>query len=760
VNGAVRLALAAAAMLASTRPLAADAGSVDLPLEILAEPAPQGAPPWQGRFVPTPGPLSLGVGAPPVWVRFRLENPSAEERRYGLSWDFPLVERLDLYVLEDGGAAPRARGGLALPTRERTFELRGDRHVASLALPPGARLTGLVRAETQGAAFVGLSAWDERELEARGRRTLVLYGVGVGLALLLAALGLVLSAAWRDPTCLLYALFVVSYAAYAATMSGFGAMALWPGHARFSFIAQPLFSGVTGFFGALFIRTALETRSRNRPLDRFLGPVAAANLGAGLLAFRHVPAANAFTAAMAAVTLVLGLYESGRSLLAGWRRARWYVAGFGAFSAFGTLFALSVLGVVRPHPALLWWGLQGGFAATSLALALALAERKLGESDDRFRVAFETSPDCIAVNRLADGVYLMINPGFTRVTGYTAEEIMGRSSLELSIWANPEDRVRVVAEVRRAGFATNLELRFRFKDGRIGVGLMSARTIRLRGQECLLTVTREISELKAAERERGRLQEELQQAQKMEALGRLAGGVAHDFNNLLSVILTNANMSLVELPPEDPSRESFQEIKDAASRAAELTRRLLAFGRRQVFEPRPLDLSAQVDGLETMMRRLLGEDLELVFELDRALPPIMADRGQVEQVIMNLALNAREAMRYGGKITIATRTERKAPPGGEGRAPSTCCVLSVRDTGPGMPEEVRRRVFEPFFTTKQGGTGLGLAIVHGVARQHGGFVEVDSAPSLGTTFRVFFPAEAQAANRGDPAPSPSARAAP
>jgi CheY-like chemotaxis protein len=244
----------------------------------------------------------------------------------------------------------------------------------------------------------------------------------------------------------------------------------------------------------------------------------------------------------------------------------------------------------------------------------------------------------------------------------------------------------------------------------------------------------------------------------MEAVGRLAGGVAHDFNNLLTVITTNANLSLLEIPEDDPCRPSFSEIQDAARRAGALTRQLLAFGRRQVIALKPLDLSAHVAGMEDMLRRLLGEDLELSFELDRELLPVMADRGQVEQVLVNLAVNARDALPAGGRITVTTRARSVSPArAGDDRLAGRYGVLSVRDTGQGMPPEVRERVFEPFFTTKQHGTGLGLATVYGIARQHGGFVDVESEPGRGSAFHVFFPlapASAVAVEAPERAPGP------
>ncbi len=234
------------------------------------------------------------------------------------------------------------------------------------------------------------------------------------------------------------------------------------------------------------------------------------------------------------------------------------------------------------------------------------------------------------------------------------------------------------------------------------------------------------------------------QAQRLEAVGMLAGGVAHDFNNLLTVILGFSEVVLGELPRDEPVHDRVQQIRNAAKRAAALTRQLLAFSRKQTLAPVILNLNDLVSETEKLLRRLIGEDVVLTTVLDPALGRVNADPGQVEQVLMNLAVNARDAMPTGGRLTIETRNvdmdaaaARQHP---EGR-PGLWVVLAVRDTGCGMDEATRARIFEPFFTTKEAGkgTGLGLATVYGIVKQSGGFLEVNTAPGRGTTFEVYLP---------------------
>ncbi|HKN58380.1 MAG TPA: ATP-binding protein, partial [Gemmatimonadaceae bacterium] len=246
------------------------------------------------------------------------------------------------------------------------------------------------------------------------------------------------------------------------------------------------------------------------------------------------------------------------------------------------------------------------------------------------------------------------------------------------------------------------------------------------------------------------LEEELAQSRKMDAIGQLAGGVAHDFNNLLTVIMSYSSLLLGDIEATDPRRQDVQEISDAAERAAALTGQLLAFSRKQVMHTRPISINTVISGLEKMLRRLIGEDIELVISTGDPLHLVNADPGQLEQVVINLAVNARDAMPNGGKLRITTLNAH-LPPDSRGKQAETPAnghvMLEVADTGVGMTREIQQRVFEPFFTTKvQGkGTGLGLATVYGIVKQSGGEVRLQSEPLSGTTFRIFFPSLATAA---------------
>jgi two-component system cell cycle sensor histidine kinase/response regulator CckA len=376
-------------------------------------------------------------------------------------------------------------------------------------------------------------------------------------------------------------------------------------------------------------------------------------------------------------------------------------------------------------------------SAPARAAEQARLETSLRESEEKFRLAFHANPLSINLNRMTDGMYLDINEGFTRLMGYTPEDVLGKSSLELSIWVDPTDRQKLVSGLTSTGRVDGLRARFRRKNGDIGIGVMSARVLKIGGETVVLSLTSDITQ-------EVDLEERFRQAQKMEAIGRLAGGVAHDFNNLLIPILSYAEMVKESMSPDDQRRSMLDEILRAGNRAAGLIRQILAFSRKQVLEVRSLDLGALVKDLKKMLVRLLKEDIELRTELKTGIC-VRADRTQIEQILMNLAVNSGDAMPDGGVITISVQEETLV--GGmigrfaEEPTPGRYAVIAVRDTGIGMDGATQQHVFEPFFTTKAAGkgTGLGLATVFGIVKQHGGYIWVYSEHGLGTTFKIYLP---------------------
>jgi PAS domain S-box-containing protein len=486
-------------------------------------------------------------------------------------------------------------------------------------------------------------------------------------------------------------------------------------------------------------------------------------------------------------------------------------------------------------------------------------EQALRESEEKFALAFAASPDAVNINRLADGLYVEVNSGFSELTGYTREEVVGTTSLQLGLWHDPADRQRMVEELQANGYCENLEAVFRRQDGSCGTGLMSARPILLNGIPHLISITRDITRRKQAEADLERLkvaieqageavvitdvagailyanpafsdatgytrEEVLQQnprilksgehdevfyqelwgtiasgrtwsgrvvnkkkdgtlyteeatispvfdqqgnivnyvaikrditaqlkleaqylqAQKMESVGRLTGGVAHDFNNILAVITGYCEMAMAKAAPGQPVYSDLERIHEAALRSADIIRQLLAFSRKQAIIPRDIDLNEMVAGMLKMLQRMVGEGVELIWSPAANLPMIKMDPAQIDQILANLCVNGRDALDGSGTITLRTaRMQLDAAycAGQNGIIPGTYVVLTVTDNGCGIEPEVREKIFEPFFTTKGLlGTGLGLSTVYGIVKQNHGHVEVRSEPGQGATFLVYLPA--------------------
>jgi PAS domain S-box-containing protein len=362
------------------------------------------------------------------------------------------------------------------------------------------------------------------------------------------------------------------------------------------------------------------------------------------------------------------------------------------------------------------------------------AEEALRQSEERYRSVVEGSLQGVLIHQ--DGRVQFANAALARIFGYgSAGEFVG---LDPDVLTTPEDRPGVRAKqeacLRGEGLPLFHEWQGVRKDG-TRVWIQSTVTvISWNGRPALLSSRVDVTERK-------RLEEQLRQGQKMEAIGRLAGGVAHDFNNLLTAILGYSDLLLTQLAADDPRRQAVQQIRQAGDQAALLTRQLLAYSRKQILAPKVLDLNAVVEKMGPMLRRLIGEDVELAASPAPGLWRTKADPGQLEQVLVNLAVNARDAMPRGGRLTLRTGNRELDGAARPGLPPGRYVVLAVSDDGVGMDAEVRARVFEPFFTTKgEHGTGLGLATVYGIVKQSGGHVEVESEPGRGTTFTLYLPA--------------------
>jgi PAS domain S-box-containing protein len=371
-------------------------------------------------------------------------------------------------------------------------------------------------------------------------------------------------------------------------------------------------------------------------------------------------------------------------------------------------------------------------------------EQSLRQSEARFRTLYENAGDAIMISDM-QGHFLGANKAACERLGYTLEELTGMTVADISTPGFAAGFAERVARLIEQG-AMTYEAEHVTRDGRVVTSDLTATVIELDGQPALLSMAHDLTERKQAEAERAALEGQLRQAQKMEGIGRLAGGIAHDFNNLLTAIRGNASLALAGLPESSDAREDLEQIRQAADRAAALTRQLLTFARRTTLQPEVVDLCAVVRGLEPMLQRLIGEDVNLVIDTPECTAAVLADPSQIEQVIVNLAVNAVDAMPSGGKLTIAIADAAEASQPGpsdpnDPPASKPMTAMTVADTGIGMTDETLSHLFEPFFTTKAPGkgTGLGLATVYGIVRQSGGSVAASSEPGHGSIFTVLLP---------------------
>lgn len=371
------------------------------------------------------------------------------------------------------------------------------------------------------------------------------------------------------------------------------------------------------------------------------------------------------------------------------------------------------------------------------------AERVLRESEERFAKTFYSNVTAMVISTLNDGRILDANERFLKLFGYPREAVIGQSSILLNMWDNPDDRTRAITQIREQGELRDMETTVRDSAGNLHQVLISSDQLLLAGERCILTTLYDITE-------RRQLETRLAHIQNMESIGQLAGGVAHDFNNMLTAIRGYAELALGHLPANNPGHEDIRGIMQAADRATTLTRQLLTFARRQRINPRIINLNTLIEELDRLLRRLIPEHIEIALRLAPGLLPIRADPGQIEQVLINLVANARDAMLGGGLLTIETANvilDHRYALSHLDIAPGRYVLLTVSDTGVGMAAEVQRHAFEPFFTTKEPGkgTGLGLSTCYGIAKQHGGTIWIYSEEGHGTVIKVYLPEAAEAA---------------
>jgi two-component system cell cycle sensor histidine kinase/response regulator CckA len=387
--------------------------------------------------------------------------------------------------------------------------------------------------------------------------------------------------------------------------------------------------------------------------------------------------------------------------------------------------------------------LSAGKPVGMLSVLTDISDRKLAE--DRIRTMadmLDTAPSAITVHDF-DGRFLYANRKASTMHGYNLDEFLALDLSEVDVPESAaliEKRMKIIRDIGEASF----EVAHFKKDGTTLPLEIYVKMVQWSGRPAVLSIGTDITERKHHETERALLQEQLTQAQKLESIGRLAGGIAHDFNNMLGVILGHVELALEQVTPTQPIHDDLEEIHKAAQRSADITRRLLAFARRQTVSPEVLDINETVAGTLKMIRRLIGEDIELIWAPGKDLPSIRMDPTQVDQILANLCVNSRDAISGVGKLVIETAAVEFSDEDCDSHpdfSPGNFIMLSVSDNGCGMGKEVFEHIFEPFFTTKGPGkgTGLGLATVFGIVKQNNGFIQVNTKKGQGSTFIIYLP---------------------
>ena len=405
--------------------------------------------------------------------------------------------------------------------------------------------------------------------------------------------------------------------------------------------------------------------------------------------------------------------------------------------------------LIMTHIVLWLLGLSA-LIAGALALNRNLKQRDrteaaLLESEIRYRTTFDSMPDSVTVTKVADGRYSYVNDGFCRNTGYSRDEVIGRTPHDINLYVDNEDRKNMTRLLQQEGELVNLAIRFRRKNGTYTDTLFSARPLTIAGEPCLVALSKDVTELRRSEEEKARLVSQLRQAQKMEAIGTLAGGIAHDFNNILAAILGYTELAQMDLPEGNPAQASLAQVIKAANRAKTLVRQILAFSRKAQLVKSEREIAPIVSESLDFLRASLPTTIAIEHDFEPDLGCVLADATQIQQLVMNLCTNAAHAMSEHGGLLSVSLAKKQVDVSMDAQVgqltPGTYVVLTVKDTGLGIGPDLMDRLFEPFFTTKEqgDGTGMGLAVVHGIVMGHKGALFVQSEPGRGTQFDVYLP---------------------
>ncbi len=732
---------------------------------------------------------NFGITASAYWLRFKAINRNQAEKTWILECKLPVMESIEVFVPDGSGGFDRQVSGMNIPFNSRP--IKHLNHIFKIQIQPKESSTVYIRLRSNTTILANFHLWDSDYFTIYDHREQLILGATIGVFLVLVTIHLLLALLTRDRSALYSMAFISAFGIYQFCLEGFCAMHFWPESVWWS-VRSPIFFGslsiIAGMqFARHFIYTKKEFPSTDA-LIRFLMLLAAAATVGLFVDYKH---ANIVSAAAAFIGCPVILLTSIRGWIRGISRVRYFLAAWFLFLFCAFFFVMVIMGIFYPR-LLSWNGVRIGFGAAGVLFAISLAdrfaamqeknrlqieniveqrtreldrsieflrneirERKRAEaaleiSESRFRLIAENSTDAIWTMN-PQGKLTYISPAIKELTGRDPESLIGKSITPHLLPDSAEKMNRILQAVREgtpdmASGPKFLELQMYRTDGSIAEIEVSAAAVKDDEGDAigLQGSARNIEERKKAEKQNAGLEEQLRQSQKMEAIGHLAGGVAHDFNNYLTGIIGYSGILLFDLPKDDPRRDQVEQIKMAADKASTLTQQLLAFSRKQIITPQVLDINDNIEQFRKMLRRIIGEDIDFQFDLNPDLWAVKADPGQIDQILVNLSVNARDAMPKGGLLRFETNNVKcdaryclKNPGMKEGKY----ILFKVVDTGCGMDSETRKRIFEPFYTTKDKdkGTGLGLSTVYGIVKQNNGFIYVESEPDKGTVVSIYLP---------------------
>ena len=711
---------------------------------------------YETRFIPCQKKNpNFGFTGSAYWVRFRVRNETTTNiQQWRLALGFANMHYVDLYKPSlDGRDFNVIRTGTMRPVETR--EVPFHRFVFKLSLPNQTEQTIFLRFKSSASMTLPLTLWSMEAFNQNSLYELFLLGTFIGILIIMIIYNTFIFFSLRDKSYLYYVLSVFVFLMFVLSQRGLAYQYLWPNLIWWNHLTVPLFNGLLLIFCLIFTDTFLCIKAQFRRLHQLI-KVLLAILGILIIL---IPFTNYGIIIQPIVLLstftTFILFAAGfRSWRQGYGPARFFL--FSMLIAIITGFIASFVrfGII-PSNLFTEYGVLFGIILLVGLLSLALADRinllkvetekinlELRKGEEKYRHIFENIQDVYYEIDL-DGVIIEISPSVEQLLLYKSNELIGKSfSL---FYANPSTKEKFFNKIIESGTAYSFETTLKNKDG--GLLFVASNSILLRDEQGRpLKIVGSLHDLT----ERKKLEDRLIHAQKMESIGTLAGGIAHDFNNSLTAIMGNAEIALLKLGENHSSSDNICGILKSGENASNLTRQLLGFSRKQIIEPKVLDVNNVISDCNKMLHRLIEEDISIEMILYSGLPKIKADPAQIEQILINLVVNARDAINQkkgrdsARKITIETSYLYLDESYISQRPESTAgphILISVCDNGIGMDEKIRNKIFDPFFTTKElgRGTGLGLATVYGIVKQNNGSIEVYSEPNDDTMFKIYWP---------------------